>query len=155
MINKILKLAGCIVMCELVGMIGAIFTVKAVTGWYMTLYKPSFTPPSWIFGPVWSLLYMMMGFALFIVWESPAKFKGAAYAFFFIQLALNLLWSIIFFGTHSITGGLINIAALWLMILMTLAAFSQISSIAAWLLVPYILWVSYAAALNAAILRLN
>jgi translocator protein len=153
--EKIIKLLGCIAVSGLAGAIGSFATFSNVKTWYVTLAKPSFTPPSWLFGPVWTLLYIMMGVSLYLVWETPAQGKGAAYTFFFVQLALNALWSLVFFGAHSLTGGLVNILLLWVMILLTMSSFMKINQTAAWLLLPYILWVTFATLLNASLVKLN
>jgi tryptophan-rich sensory protein len=121
------------------------------------LNKPSWQPPAWLFGPVWTLLYVLMGIALYLVWRAGLAAKGVklALAIFFVQLVLNALWSFAFFGAESPLAGLVVIVALWAMIAATIAAFAPVSRAAAALLVPYILWVSFATVLNAAIYLLN
>lgn len=153
--DKFAKLLGCVAVSGLAGLIGSLATFQNVKTWYPTLVKPSFNPPAWLFGPVWTLLYIMMGAALFLVWESPARDKRAAVVFFFLQLALNALWSVVFFGMHSPKGGLAVIAALWALIIATMITFFRINPAAGWLLAPYLAWVSFASVLNAAIWRLN
>ncbi|OIO26540.1 hypothetical protein AUJ14_01610 [Candidatus Micrarchaeota archaeon CG1_02_55_22] len=146
-----------IVGCELTGIIESVFTAPAIQSWYATLAKPAFTPPSWLFAPVWTLLYALMGVSLWLVWKEKAK-KGAkqiAYAAFALQLALNVLWSIAFFGLHSPQLGFAVIVLLWLAIGATISLFSRFSSSAAWLLVPYWAWTTFAAALNYAVWQLN
>ncbi|MBI2004793.1 tryptophan-rich sensory protein [Patescibacteria group bacterium] len=147
------------------GVIGSFFTTPAVqSSWYLELIKPALNPPTWMFGPVWTTLFALMGISLFLVWKQhPYILENVrmlrvwrwAIALFFIQLVLNTLWSIIFFGLHSPGGALVEIVFLWLAILATIIAFYKISRPAAWLLVPYILWVSFAAYLNYAIWSLN
>lgn len=152
---KILKLVGCILLSFVAGGIGSIFTAPAITNWYATLAKPSFNPPSWLFGPAWTTLYILMGIALFLVWESKKEHKKIAYTAFFVQLVLNALWSIIFFGWHNLGLAFAEIILLWLTIVWTIVSFGKISKPAAYLLIPYILWVSFASALTFAIWRLN
>lgn len=144
------KLVFCIALCLFVGIIGSIFTTSAISGWYVYLVKPSFTPPDWVFGPVWTLLFALMGIAAFMVWQKGLKSVDVrrALAFFIVQLALNALWPIVFFGLHSPGGALIEIIFLWAAILATILSFLNVSRLAAWLLIPYILWVSFAVYLN-------
>ena len=136
------------------GGIGAIATTPKIRSWYSTLIKPTFSPPNWLFGPVWTLLFLMMGVAFYLVWRE-GKRAHKALKIFGIQLFLNTLWSFLFFGAESPGLALIEIALLWIMILVTIVNFSKISKTAAWLLVPYLLWVSFASVLNAAIFQLN
>ncbi|MEP7145855.1 MAG: TspO/MBR family protein [bacterium] len=155
--SNILKLIICIVICQLAGVIGTIFTMDSIPTWYAALNKPSFNPPGWLFGPVWIVLYLMMGISLFIIWKEDLKNKEVRSAFilFIIQLIFNAAWSVVFFGMHSIAGGLIVIAILWLLILFTIIRFKNISRTAAILLIPYLLWVSFATVLNFFIYKLN
>jgi benzodiazapine receptor len=152
-----IKLAASVVLCMLAGFIGSIFTTPKIGGWYAGIIKPSFNPPNWLFGPVWTALYVMMAIALYLVWRKGLAAKGVkvALAVFLIQLALNTLWSYAFFGAQSPLAGLVVIVALWSMIAASIAAFAPISRAAAALLVPYILWVSFASILNASIYLLN
>ncbi len=147
--NKWLKLAVCILIPLAAGWIGSIFTTSSVASWYLTINKPLFNPPSWIFGPVWTALFILMGIALYIVIKNGinAKNKTAVFAFGF-QLVLNVLWSLLFFGMHSPGYAFIEIIVLWLAILANIILFYKISRKAAFLLLPYILWVSFAAVLN-------
>lgn len=153
------RLLAAIVVCQGAGILGSLATVPNIDTWYRTLEKPGFTPPDGVFGPVWTTLYLMMGLALYRVWNRREETEGGlfrqAMAAFFVQLALNALWSILFFGLHSPWLGLIDIGLLWLAIIVTIRLFAAIDRPAAWLLVPYLLWVSYAAVLNAAIWRMN
>lgn len=151
------KLAFSLILPQLAGGIGAVFTTPSVTSWYAAITKPSFNPPSWIFGPVWTTLFVLMGIAFYLVWQQGTKRPQVRHALtiFGVQLALNTLWSIIFFGLHSPGGALIEIAFLWLAIAATIFAFAKISKTAAWLLAPYLAWVSFAAFLNFTIWRLN
>lgn len=141
----------------LAGVVGSFFTMSAVDSWYKEIIKPSFSPPDWIFGPVWTLLYILMGIGLYLVWQSDIgkKKKEIAIIFFAIQLALNSLWSILFFGLRNLESSLIEIFVLWLAILINLILFGKIRKSAGWLLLPYLLWVSFAAVLNFSIWQLN
>ncbi len=159
--NKVMRikrpwlLVAAILVCLVAGGIGSFFTAPSIPTWYATLQKPVFNPPSWLFGPVWTALYIMMGIALYLVLvRGGVGVRGAA-AMFGVQLILNSLWSILFFGLHSPLLGLIDIVLLWLSIVACIILFSKISKPAAYLLVPYILWVSFAAVLNLAIFLLN
>jgi tryptophan-rich sensory protein len=140
-----------------VGFNSGFFTVTGTGSWYQTINKPSWNPPNWIFGPVWTMLYILMGIALFLVWKSGVQspLKKAAITFFTIQMTLNFFWSLIFFNQHQIGWAFAEIIALWLMILLTIFAFARVNNTAAWLLVPYISWVSFAAILNYTIWNLN
>ena len=155
--SDIIKLVVSIVACEGVGGIGAVFTTPAIATWYAGLKKPSFTPPNSVFGPIWITLYLLMGVAVFLVWREGLNQEGAgiAFAVFWIQLALNLLWSVVFFGLKSLSGGIVTIALLWVAIIVSIVMFFDISPIAGGILIPYIIWVSIAANLNVQIWRLN
>ena len=155
--KKIYKLIISLLVPQLAGGIGSIFTVGSVNDWYPVLVKPALNPPAWVFGPVWTALFALMGIAAFLVWKKGLERRDVkiALGIFVFQLALNTLWSIIFFGLHSPGGALIEIVFLWLAILATIIAFAKISKPAAWLLAPYILWVSFAAYLNWSIWMLN
>jgi benzodiazapine receptor len=146
-----------VALCLVPGVVGSIFTTSAIPTWYAGLVKPAFNPPNWVFGPVWTALYLMMGIALFLVVRDgmrEPRVKVAA-ALFVAQLFLNGLWSYIFFGLRSPGWALVEILALWISILVTIVACFRVSRAAGWLLVPYILWVTFAAVLNGAIWRLN
>ncbi len=154
MLKDLIKVVGCIVGCELVGILGALFTMEAISGWYITLNKPVFAPPNWVFGPAWTLLYFLMGVSFYLIVKKGWKKKAVKTAamFFLVQLGLNFLWSPVFFGLRSPLLGLITILAMWIMIVLTMRKFYPISKGAFYLLVPYLLWVSFATVLNAAIL---
>lgn len=138
------------------GIVGSFFTVKSVSGWYSTLNKPSFNPPNWLFGPVWVTLYTLMGVSLFLIWQQKEKTDiKPALGIFAVQLILNTLWSVIFFGLHQPFFAFIEIIALWASILMTILVFHKVSGIAAYLLIPYFLWVSFAGILNFFLWRMN
>ena len=154
-LNNFFKLITAVVVCEIAGIVGAIFTMPSIPTWYATLPKPALNPPAWIFGPVWTTLYLLMGIATFLVWKKmDSRLRGndkqtkIALGIFLGQLILNSLWSIIFFGLHNPGGAFVEIIFLWLAIVATIIAFSKISRPAAWLLVPYILWVTFASYLN-------
>jgi benzodiazapine receptor len=155
--GEILKLLLSILVSQLAGLIGMIFTTPAIPTWYAALEKPSFTPPSWLFAPAWITLFVLMGVAAFLIWRRGLAERAVKVALivFLIQLVLNALWSVIFFGLRSPLGGLIVIVALWTAILLTILRFLKISKPAGTLLLPYIIWVSFATILNAAILVLN
>jgi translocator protein len=148
-----LVLAALVALCLCVGALGGFATASSVADWYPTLNKPSWTPPSWLFAPVWTVLYVMMGVAAWLVWRAgnarPALFL------FGVQLLLNLAWSFLFFGLRSPLAGLVCIVLLWAAIATTILAFWTKQRLAAVLMVPYLAWVSFASALNAAIFALN
>lgn len=153
----IFKLFVCIGVCELAGLAGSLVTRRAIPTWYASLQKPSFRPPDWVFGPVWTILYLLMGIAVFLVltkgFSQPAV-RSAVVAFI-VQLVLNAAWSFLFFGLRSPLLGLIDILLLWAAIVVTMYLFWGVSRPAAVLMVPYILWVSFAAVLNFSIWRRN
>ena len=153
----LIKAIVCILLCLSAGGIGSAFTASAIPAWYATLVKPSFSPPNWVFAPVWTLLYIMMGLAAAIVWQKGLQnpVVRTALVVFLIQLILNLIWSFLFFGLRSPLYGLVDILFLWTMILVTIAQFSKVSTLAAALLIPYILWVTFATGLNLGIFLLN
>lgn len=156
-VNNFFKLIISIAICEVAGIVGAFFTTPSIAGWYTGIVKPTLNPPAWVFGPVWTTLFALMGIAVFLVWKRGLDRRDVkiALGIFVGQLALNTLWSIIFFGLHSPGGALIEIVFLWLAILVTIIAFAKISKLAAWLLAPYIIWVSFAGYLNFSIWQLN
>jgi len=154
--NNTLKLIISIAIPVAIGATSGYFTVTGLGSWYQTISKPSWNPPNGIFGPVWTTLYVLMGVALFLVWRSTSNVsKTAAITLFSIQLILNFFWSLIFFNQHQLLGALIEMIALWFFILFTIFAFAKFSKAAAWLLVPYISWVSFAMVLNYTIWQLN
>ena len=156
--NRITKILTVVVTCLVIGYFSGIVTRSAIITWYPTLVKPSFNPPNWIFAPVWSMLYIMMGIAAGLVWdsmESNTALVKKALVVFAIQLALNALWSYLFFGLMNPMLALIEIVILWLMIYETYVQFGKINKIAGYLFIPYLLWVSFAMVLNASIWWLN
>jgi len=152
-----MKLIISILVPLLVGAISGFFTSSGVNGWYATANKPWFNPPNWIFAPVWTALYILMGIALFLVWKSGAEktIKQTAIILFAIQLTLNFFWSFIFFKLQLPGWAFAEIILMWITIFITILWFGKISSAAAWLLVPYICWVSFASILNYAVWKLN
>ncbi|MBI2676928.1 MAG: tryptophan-rich sensory protein [Candidatus Yanofskybacteria bacterium] len=159
-INKFYKLIIAVAVSELAGVVGSFFTVSAIPNWYAGLVKPALNPPGWVFGPVWVALYFLMGISLWLIWSfegtrDKTRNKTKALWLFAAQLALNAIWSPVFFGAHSIGGALAIIVLLWAAIVLTIFTFAKVSKMAAWLLVPYILWVSFAVYLNFSIWRLN
>ena len=146
-----------VLVCELAGFVGSVFTRPSIPGWYAGLVKPSFNPPNWIFAPVWTTLYVLMGLSAFLVYEKGLKKNEVkkALGVFAVQLVLNALWSIVFFGAHMILGAAVLIVVLWALIAASIWLFSRISKAAAYLLVPYILWVSFATVLNISLYVLN
>ena len=156
--NKIVKLIVAILICQIAGAIGSVFTYSSIPEWYnIRLQKPTFNPPSWLFGPVWITLYLLMGISAYLIWEKGTKkkeVKNALYTFG-IQLALNIMWSLLFFGLRCPLCGFIETILLWFAIALTILKFSRVSKAAALLLLPYILWVTFAAILNFYIWRLN
>lgn len=155
--KNILRFIGSIAVCEAVGIIGSAFTLPSIQSWYIFLNKPVFSPPNWVFGPVWTILYALMGVSLYLIWNQGLKSNKSkkALQIFFVQLFLNFCWSLVFFGLHSSLLALIVIILLWLSIFYTIYLFNKISKIAAILLLPYILWVSFASLLNLFIVLLN
>jgi len=153
----LIKAILCILLCLSAGGIGSTFTASAIPEWYATLVKPSFSPPNWVFAPAWTLLYILMGLAAARVWQRGLQNPQVrtALVVFLIQLILNMLWSVLFFGLRSPLYGLVDILFLWAMILATIAQFSKVSTLAAALLIPYILWVTFASGLNLGIFLLN
>jgi tryptophan-rich sensory protein len=149
-------LAAAVGLCFAAAGIASIYTTPAIPGWYASLQKPAWNPPRWVFGPVWTLLYLMMAVAVWLVWRERG-FAGAALALtlFLLQLVLNALWSIIFFGWRSPALALVEIFFLWAAIFATMLAFWRISHAAGWLMWPYLLWVTFAGFLNLAIWKLN
>ncbi len=174
--EDLVTLASCVIVCGLVGVAGSLFTLSEIPSWYATLVKPPFTPPNWVFGPVWATLYVLMGFSLFILWhckktlhlnEGSVKHKSwhverkgiepvnFALAFFGVQLLFNALWPILFFGLHAPLLAFFEIIFLWVSIASCIMLFWKFSKTASLLFVPYLAWVTLAAALNYYIWILN
>jgi translocator protein len=155
--RRYLALLGFILACNAAGSVGTIATYPNIPGWYASLEKPFFTPPNWLFGPVWTALFTLMGISLFLVWRKTGFHRkgSAALNLFIVQMALNVIWSFLFFGMRSPLYGLVGIMALWVAIFFTMQKFRRIDMRAYYLLLPYITWVSIAAALNFSVWILN
>jgi len=156
-LNSIVILIVSILACLAAGIIGSLFTFKAIPAWYRGLIKPKYTPPNQAFGPVWTTLYILMGISVYLIWQQGLAIDGVLLAFvlFWVQLVLNAIWSIVFFGMKSKGGGVIVIIVLWLLILATIITSFRISALAGALLIPYIIWVTIASYLNIGIWWLN
>ncbi|MBI3952483.1 MAG: tryptophan-rich sensory protein [Candidatus Doudnabacteria bacterium] len=178
--KQILILVLFVLICLSVGAVGSLYTAEAIPGWYVALTKPSLNPPAWLFGPVWTALYILMGISIFLVWKNKWKVRNKflvpkkkawnkwsgklwtgdwqkqnLIAIFVIQLVLNALWSYIFFGRHQIGLAFFELVALWFAILYTIINFYRVSKVSAALLIPYIFWVTFAAYLNYSVWILN
>jgi translocator protein len=146
-----------IVLCQAAGIFGALFTRNSIRTWYNGLIKPAFNPPNWVFGPVWTILYTLMGISGAILWQNRNQSQNAKLAliFFFIQLALNAIWTPLFFGSHKLGLAFVEIIFMWVFILLTIIFAWKVKSVAGALLIPYLLWVSFASLLNFSLWRLN
>ncbi len=156
------KLGISLVVPQLAGIIGSLFTVSAVPLWYATLHKPSFNPPNWIFGPTWIILYLLMGISVYLIWainnktvNTQKRYIKTSLKFFWVHLGFNALWSIIFFGLQNPALAFINIVIIWTMIIILIKRFWKINKWSACLLIPYLLWVTFATILNFSIWFLN
>lgn len=151
-----MKLIVSLLICQLAGIIGSLFTASSIPTWYATLNKPTFNPPNWIFAPVWIFLYALMGVSFYLIWmNSIVPNFGFLLSVFLFQLVLNAFWSIIFFGLKSPLFAFIEILVLWVMILVCIISFYRVSNFSSLLLVPYLMWVTFAAILNFSIWKLN
>ena len=157
MSSNAVKFIFSLVLCQLAGIIGALFNSSSISTWYNHISKPEFTPPNWVFAPVWISLYLLMGIALYLVWtaETTLNLKQAALILFSIQLLLNTFWGYFFFFLQNPLYGFIEIIILWIFIVLTIIWFFRIKQLAAFLLLPYWIWVSFAAVLNFFTWRLN
>ena len=154
--TQILKLLISIILPLSLGAIAGMFTAQSVPEWYATLNKPSFNPPDWIFGPVWTSLYILMGISLFLIWKQVAsKERNLAILIFFLQLLLNFAWSFIFFYFNMIGIALIEIVLLWIGIIIMSVLFYKIKPMAAYINIPYLIWVTFATILNVSYYLLN
>lgn len=146
------KLIICLLIPQLAGLLGSIANITSLDSWYLSLNKPSFNPPNWIFGPVWTFLFLLMGISLYLIWQKRNLFNQRQWLFslkiFSIQLGLNILWSYLFFFFHSPLAGLAGIVLLWVFILFNIIYFYKLNKTAGLLLIPYLLWVSFASVLN-------
>ncbi len=155
--SKTLKVILSIVFCLLVGAIGSFFTAPAIPSWYAYLNKPFFSPPNWIFAPMWTILYILMGISFYLIWSDAkkGKSKNEALGNFYVQLILNFVWSPIFFGMKNLGLAFIVIVLMWMFILRTIQSFAKLNKKASYLLYPYIAWVSFASILNLSVWLLN
>ena len=151
---SLVRFVASVAVCVAAGLVGSVFTISAIPGWYAALQKPWFTPPNWLFAPVWLVLYFLMGITLYLLW-GKRPLSRAALAAFAVQLVFNVAWSAVFFGAHELFDGFVVIAALWVTILATMAFSYRVSRSAATLLIPYIIWVTIASALNYYVWVLN
>ncbi|MBP8933673.1 MAG: tryptophan-rich sensory protein [Candidatus Atribacteria bacterium] len=151
------KLIISIAICQGAGFIASWYTAESISTWYETLQKPSFTPPGWLISLIWIFLYTIMGIAFYLIWKKSYIKKGisSAQVFFFVQLLLNVLWTLVFFGFQFPLGGIYTIILLWVFILITAIKFFFINRVAGYLMIPYLIWVSFASILNAYIVQLN
>lgn len=154
---KFLKLIVSEVICFGAAALGTLFTISAIPTWYSTLNKPLFSPPNWLFGPVWTLLYFLMGISLYLIWKKGTKNKKVreALMIFGVQLFLNAIWSPIFFGAKNLLLALFVIILMWMFIVKTIGVFKPINKMSAYLLYPYLAWVSFASVLNFSVWMLN
>lgn len=150
-----MKLILSLLLPQLVGAIGALFTVKAIPTWYVHLNKPSFSPPNWLFGPVWLILYLIMGVALYLNWIKKSKQAKYNVRLFFIHLFFNAIWSPIFFGAKNLLLAYVVIAIIWALIVVIIINFWKVNKTSSLLLIPYLLWVSFATVLNYFVWRMN
>ncbi len=154
--RSVISLVFFIAVCFAIAGIGSYVTFPAVTDWYAGIKKPTWTPPGWLFGPVWTVLYLMMAVAAWLVWRRAGLSAAAVpLSIFALQLALNLAWSLIFFGKHNIGLAFVDIMLLWFAIIATIITFGRVNMLASWLLTPYLAWVSFASALNFTIWNMN
>ena len=153
--SNAIKLFVSLLLPQIAGGSGAFFTLSSVQSWYLTLNKPSWNPPSWLFGPVWTTLYVLMGIACFLIWKSEHPRKKQVLTLYFLQLFLNFLWSPAFFGAQNPMLGILVILPLWGCIIACIFFFRKINTWAAVWMIPYLLWVSFATVLNATIWYLN
>ena len=154
--TKFFKLIVSLILPIGLGSLAGIFTAKAIPEWFDTLAKPSFNPPSYLFGPVWTALYILMGISMFLIWNTPkTELRQKALVVFGVQLFFNFWWSILFFSFHAIFLAVIDILVMWLLIIYMITLFKKIKPIAAYLQIPYLLWVTFATILNISIWYLN
>ncbi len=155
--RQVIEILVAIVLCEAAGLLGSVFTASAIPTWYTTLIRPELAPPNWIFGPVWTTLFALMGVSAWLIWRQGTKQAAVknALAIFVLQLAVNVAWSVAFFGLQSPGSAFTVILLLWVLIAATIVTFAKLSKPAAALLVPYLLWVSFATYLNYAFWLLN
>ena len=155
--GKIIRLVSSVLICLAAAAMGSVFTTPSIPTWYALIQKPAFNPPNWVFGPVWTALFILMGISAYLVWEKGLKERKVkvALSVFGVQLVLNILWSALFFGLQSPFYAFIEIIILWIAIVLTIIKFYPVSRNAGLLLIPYIAWVSFAAFLNLSVWLLN
>ena len=154
--NQIGKLIASLLLPLAIGGLAGAFTSEAIPGWYASLNQPSFNPPNWVFGPVWTTLYIILGISLFLIWKLPAgKERNQAILIFLAHFLLNFCWSFFFFYFQMIGLALIDIVALWILIFIMLVRFYKLRPIAAYINIPYLVWVTFATALNLSYFFLN
>lgn len=150
-----MKLILSILLPQMAGAIGSFFTIQAIPTWYALLNKPSFSPPNWIFAPVWLALYLMMGISLYINWTSKKKMAKSNVRLFFIHLFFNFIWTPVFFGAKNLGLALVIIVVIWILIVEMIRRFWSVNKAASLILIPYLLWVSFATLLNFTLWRIN
>ena len=153
--NLFIKILVCVLLCAGLGFASGYSTVNEINGWFQTIEKPSWNPPNWIFSPVWTTLYILMGIAAGIIWHSKDERRNTALMLFILQFLFNLAWSYIFFSRHEPGWAFAEIIIMLVLIITTTLAFYRVKPLAAYLMIPYILWVSFAAVLNGSIWMLN
>jgi len=152
---KYKKLATSLILPQLAGVLGSLFTAPAIDGWYAGLVKPGFNPPGWLFGPVWITLYLLMGISVYLIWSARGKNNKSVVNIFWLHLIFNAAWSVIFFGLHLTGWAFLDLVVIWLFIIVLIIKFWPVSRWASALLIPYLLWVSFAGVLNYFIWYLN
>lgn len=153
--SLILKITFCVVLCLALGLLSGFSTIDSINNWYQFIKKPSWNPPNWLFAPVWTSLYILMGIAVALVWHSSDQNKKTAIGIFIVQFVLNLAWSFIFFNMHQVGWAFAEIITMLFFIFLTILLFYKINKTAAWLMLPYLCWVSFATVLNGTIWYLN
>lgn len=148
--SSFFSVVGWIVLCELAGIVGSVFSVSSIPTWYQTLSKPVFNPPNWVFGPVWTTLYALMGISVYRIWRMGMKKEAVRHAvyLFLMHLGLNAIWSPIFFGARQIPLAFVTIAIMWLTLITVMFRFEKLDKLSALLLAPYLAWISFAMVLN-------
>ncbi len=153
--KQLLPFLVCVALSLAAGFIGSFYTIDSISTWYQFLTRPSWTPPNWVFGPVWTTLYVLMGISAALVWRTGKQGTRWVLTLFFAHLVVNVAWSVVFFGMHDPVSGLLIIKALWLLIVALMILFWRYSRTATYLLIPYLVWVTYATTLNLGIIMLN
>lgn len=154
-VNKVVKILFSVLLPLMIGAVGSGATLPEISSWYAFINKPGLLPPNWVFGPVWTLLYILIGISFYLIWSSKSKKISVAWKWFLGQLSLNLLWSFLFFKWHLLWLAAIEIIVLWLVILGNIIYFRKINKVSGNLLIPYLLWVTFASYLTIAVWLLN